>query len=80
MSWKSQSIDMVDGVRENMHAPGSWWCSEDDEVLIQVVYSDNFMIDTIQPINFKYWTGPKTNHFDGSTIEEFYSTWKFKSK
>lgn len=38
------------------------------------------MINTVYPVNFKHWTGPKTNHVDGSTIEEFYSTWKFKSK
>lgn len=61
--------------------PGSWWVSEDDEILIQVLSADNPLIETPNLINFKYWTGPKTNQVEAcSTFEEFVSTWKLKSR
>ena len=61
---------------------GSWWVSKKDpETFIQVLSDDNPLIDTPNVINFKYWTGPKTNHVDGcSTLEEFVSMWNLESR
>ena len=71
----------VSAIMENCPS-GSWWVSkEDPETLIQVLSDDNLLIDTPNVINFKYWTGPKTNHVDGcSTCEEFVSIWNLKSR
>ena len=80
MSWKSQKITMEKGIAENLHVPDTWWCSEDDEILIQVISNDNVQIEKVYPVNFKYWTGPKTNYVDGSKIDEFFLKWNFKSK
>ena len=64
-----------------MCPPGSWWVSDDDEILIQVLSADNTLIETPNLINFKYWTGPKTNQVDASfSLEEFVSIWKLKSR
>ena len=61
---------------------GSWWVNkEDPEILIQVLSDNNPLIDTQNLINFKYWTGPKMNHTDGSSsLEEFVSIWKLKTR
>lgn len=61
--------------------PGSWWTNEDGEILIQILSDNNRLIETPKLINFKYWTGPKTNHADGcDSFEEFVSMWKLKSR
>ena len=61
--------------------PGSWWANEDDEIIIQLISDNNILIETPKLINFKYWTGPKTNHVEGcDSFEEFVSMWKLKSR
>jgi len=80
MSWKSQVVSEEEGVARNLHLPGSWWSSEDNEELIQIIEHDHILIDDIYPINFKYWTGPNTNKVSGCDISKFYSKWHLKSK
>jgi len=75
-----ESVECPTNIMEKC-PPGSWWISEDNKIVIQVISSDNILIETPNLINFKYWTGPKTNHTDGSSsLEEFISTWKLKSR
>tara|TARA_A100001011_G_scaffold400547_1_gene516116 strand:- start:2231 stop:2470 length:240 start_codon:yes stop_codon:yes gene_type:complete len=74
-----KEINQMEASNQDRHLPGRWWVSKDHEVLIQIVSDDDLRIETVYPINFKYWTGPKTNHVEGSSVEEFDSTWIFKS-
>ena len=69
----------MDKITETIEAPkyGSWWYNEENE-LIQVINIDSKLFDTIFPVNFKYWDGPRTNEVTGSSIDEFYSNWKHK--
>lgn len=62
--------------------PGSWWVSKGDpDTLIQILNDDSRLIDRVELINFKYWTGPKQNQVGGfSSLEEFVSDWTLKSR
>jgi hypothetical protein len=64
----------------DQHPPGSWWINRDGTVLIQIVSNDDMRIEKVCLINFKYWTGPKINHVEGLSVEEFDSMWILKSR
>ena len=74
----SQGITYIQTMSEiEIPRTGSWWSNEKGE-LIQIVGDDHVLVETVCPVHFKYWDGPRTNEVTGCGIDEFYSEWTHK--